>query len=315
VGGVSTWPMAARAQRAAMPLVGFISNASAAGLESLTRAFLDGLHEGGYVVGRDVAVEYRWADGQADRVPALVADLISRRPAVIVTNVNAALVVKAATTTIPVVFYSSMDPVKAGLITSFNRPEANLTGVSFFTGALGPKRLELLQTLVPNANVIGVLLDKNQSDVEDQARDAEVAARALGRKIQIVRVHGESEFDAAFETFIAAGSGALLVGNSPFLTGQRWRLVALAQRHALPASFTAREYVEAGGLMSYGPSVKDAFRQVGLYAARVLKGEKPGDLPVQQPAKFETIINLKTAKNLNLPIPDKLLALADEVIE
>lgn len=315
VGGAAAWPVVALAQQSSLPLVGFITNTSAVGMEPLTRAFLEGLREGGYVEGRDVAVQYRWAEGQADRLPALVADLIDQRPAVIVTNVNAALAVKAATATIPVVFYSSIDPIKAGLITRLNRPEGNLTGVSFFTGTLGPKRLELLQTFVPNVRVIGVLLDNNQSGIEDQAKDAEAAAQAVGRKIQITKVGGDTEFDAGFKRLIQTGCGAVLVGNSPYFTSRRQQLVALAQRYTLPASYTQREYVEAGGLMSYGPSVKDAFRQVGNYAARILRGEKPGDVPVQQAAKFETMINLKTAKALNLAIPDKLLALADEVIE
>ena len=223
--------------------------------------------------------------------------------------------VKEATATIPIVFISGTDPVKAGLVTSLNRPSGNLTGVAFFTGSLGPKRLELLQQLVPNIGVIGVLLDANQSDFEDQLSDAVAAARTGGRKIQVAKVQSENDFDSAFVQIVQSGSGALLVGNSPFFTGQRQKIVALAASHALPASYTQREYVTAGGLMSYGPSVTAEFRQVGIYTARILKGQKPADLPVDQATRFEFIINLKTAKALGLNVPPTLLALADEVIE
>jgi putative ABC transport system substrate-binding protein len=281
----------------------------------LTRAFLDGLREDGFVEGSNVAIEYRWAEGQSARLLALASDLVNRNPAVIVANANAALVVKEATATIPIVFISGTDPVKAGLVTSLNRPSGNLTGVAFFTGSLGPKRLELLQQLVPHAGVIGVLLDANQSDFEDQLNDAEAAARTGGHKIQVAKVQSEHDFDSAFVQIVQAGGGALLVGNSPFFTGQRQKIVALAASHALPASYTQREYVAAGGLMSYGPSVPAEFRQVGIYTARILKGEKPADLPVDRATRFEFIINLKTAKALGLQVPPTLLALADEVIE
>ena len=281
----------------------------------LTRAFLDGLREGGFVEGSNVAIEYRWAEGQSAQLPALASDLVNRNPAVIVANATAALVVKEATATIPIVFISGTDPVKAGLVTSLNRPSGNLTGVAFFTGSLGPKRLELLQQLVPNIGVIGVLLDANQSDFEDQLSDAVAAARTGGRKIQVAKVQSENDFDSAFVQIVQSGSGALLVGNSPFFTGQRQKIVALAASHALPASYTQREYVTAGGLMSYGPSVTAEFRQVGIYTARILKGQKPADLPVDQATRFEFIINLKTAKALGLNVPPTLLALADEVIE
>lgn len=315
-GTSAAWPFAARAQQAAVPLVGFLNSASAGPMTPLTRAFLDGLREGGFVEGSNVAIEYRWAEGQSTQLPALASDLVNRNPAVIVANANAALIVKEATATIPIVFISGTDPVKAGLVTSLNRPGGNLTGVAFFTGSLGPKRLELLRQLVPNAGVIGVLLDANQSDFEDQLNDAEAAAAGTGGgKIQVAKVQSEHDFDSAFMQIVQADSGALLVGNSPFFTGQRQKIVALAASHALPASYTQREYVTAGGLMSYGPSVTAEFRQVGIYTARILKGQKPADLPVERPTKFDLVINLKAAKALGLNVPPILLALADEVIE
>jgi putative ABC transport system substrate-binding protein len=237
------------------------------------------------------------------------------KPAVIVANANAALVVKQATGTIPIVFISGTDPVKAGLVASLNRPGGNLTGVAFFTGQTGPKRLELLQQLVPSADTIGVLLDANQSDLADQLHDAETAASSGGRKVEIAKVQSERDFDSAFAQIARAGSRALLVGNSPFFTGQRQRIVALAASHALPACYTQREYAAAGGLMSYGPNVAAEFRQVGTYTARILKGEKPADLPVDQATRFEFIINLETAKALGLDVPPLLLAQVDEVIE
>jgi putative ABC transport system substrate-binding protein len=305
----------ARAQQAAMPVIGFLNSAAAGTIAPLTRAFLDGLREGGFVDGSNVAIEYRWADGQSDRLPALAADLVKVKPAAIIANANAALVAKQATGTIPIVFISGADPVKAGLVASLNRPGGNLTGVAFFTGQTGPKRLELLQRLVPSADTIGVLLDANQSDFADQLHDAEAAASSGGRKVEIAKVQNERDFDSAFAQIAQAGCRALLVGNSPFFTGQRQRIVALAASHALPACYTQREYPVAGGLMSYGPNVAAEFRQVGAYTARILKGEKPADLPVDQATRFEFIINLKTAKALSIAVPPNLLALADEVIE
>jgi putative ABC transport system substrate-binding protein len=315
LGGAATaWPFAARGQHA-MPVVGFLNSAAAAPFAPLTRAFLDGLRDGGFVDGRNVAIDYRWAEGRADRLPALAADLVDRKPAVIVANANAALVAKRATTTIPIVFLSGTDPIRAGLVNSLNRPEGNVTGVAFFTGQTGEKRMELLLHLVPRAGKVGVLLDTNQSDLADQLRDAEAAARSGSRTIEVAKVQGERDFDRAFEQIETAGSGAVLVGNSPFFTGQRQRIIALAASRALPASYTQREYAEAGGLMSYGPNVAAAFHQVGVYTARILKGERPADLPVEQATRFEFVLNLKTAKALGLEIPATLLALADEVIE
>jgi putative ABC transport system substrate-binding protein len=314
VAASAAWPIPATAQQN-LPVVGFLNSAAAAPLAPLTRAFLDGLRDGGFVDGRNVAIDYRWAEGRADRLPALAADLVNRKPAVIVANANAALVTKQVTTTIPIVFLSGTDPVKAGLVNSLNRPEGNVTGVAFFTGQTGAKRMELLRQLAPRAGKIGVLLDASQSDLADQLRDAEAAVRGDSRTIEVAKVQGERDFDLAFEQIAKAGSGVVLIGNSPFFTGQRQKIVALAASHALPASYTQREYTEAGGLMSYGPNVAAAFHQVGGYTARILKGEKPTDLPVDQASRFEFVINLKTAKALGLDIPPMLLALADEVIE
>jgi putative ABC transport system substrate-binding protein len=315
VSGAASWPLAAGAQQQAVPVIGFLNSASAGPLAPLTRAFIDGLGEGGYVEGRNVTIEYRWAEGQPARLAALIADLVSRWPAVLVANATAALAAKEATATIPIVFISGTDPVKAGLVTSLSRPSGNITGVAFFTGLLGPKRLELLEQLVPKAARIAVLLDANQSDFEDQLNDAEAAVRTTGRQVKIVKTQNNRDFDAAFAEIAESKSGALLVGNSPIFTSQRQQIVALAARHALPACYTQREYVAAGGLMSYGPNVAAEFRQVGLYTARILHGEKPADLPIDQATRFELIINSNTAKALGLVIPDKLLSLADKVIE
>jgi putative ABC transport system substrate-binding protein len=311
----AAWPLAARAQQDAKPTIGFLNSAAAGPLAPLTRAFLDGLRNGGFVDGGNVAIEYRWADGQSDRLPALTAELVKLNPAVIVANANAALVAKQATSTIPIVFISGTDPVKAGLVASLNRPGRNLTGVAFFTGQTGPKRLELLEQLAPQADKIGVLLDANQSDFADQLHDAEAAASSSGRKLEIAKVQSERDFDPAYAQIAQAGARALLVGNSPFFTGQRQRIIALAASRALPACYTQREYVTVGGLMSYGANVAAEFRQVGIYTARILKGEKAADLPVDQATRFEFLINLKTAKALGISVPPNLLALADEVIE
>jgi putative tryptophan/tyrosine transport system substrate-binding protein len=314
-GAVATWPLAARAQQSAMLVIGFLHIGTRDGFQQLVASFHQGLKEVGFVVGQNVAIEYRWADGQSGRLPALTAELVKLNPAVIVANANAALVAKQATSTIPIVFISGTDPVKAGLVASLNRPGGNLTGVAFFTGQTGPKRLELLEQLAPQADKIGVLLDANQSDFADQLYDAEAAASSSGRKLEIAKVQSERDFDPAYAQIAQAGARALLVGNSPFFTGQRQRIIALAASRALPACYTQREYVAAGGLMSYGANVAAEFRQVGIYTARILKGEKAADLPVDQATRFEFLINLKTAKALGISVPPNLLALADEVIE
>ena len=312
----AAWPLAARAQQPALPVVGFLRSTAADDSSAhLVTAFLRGLKEAGFVDGQNMAIEYRWADGSADRLPALARDLVSRQVAVIVANQAAAQAAKAATTAVPIVFVTGADPISGGLVGSINRPEGNVTGVVFTTGELTAKRLGLLHELVPNAAVIGVLLDPGGPAPDELLRGVEEARRAIGRQIKIVEAVREDELDAAVKSIVQAGAGALLVGGGPFFLGQRRQLVALAARHALPASYILRQYTEAGGLMSYGPSMTDAYRRAGAYAARILKGARPADLPVEQAAKFDLVINLKTAKALGLEIPPMLLARADEVVE
>jgi putative tryptophan/tyrosine transport system substrate-binding protein len=297
-------PLAARAQQSAMPVIGFLRSTSATASADLVVALRRGLTEAGYTEGQNLAIEYRWAENQGERLPGLVADLIRRQCAVIIAGGDAsAHAAKAATTSIPIVFATGEDPVKVGLVASLNRPGSNLTGISFYNSAdLHSKQLEFLREVVPKAAVIGLLVNPTQ-------------ARALGQQILIVNASSERDFDIAFATLAQQRAGALLIAGNAFFTGQRDRLVALAARFALPAIYTLREFVAAGGMMSYGGSLTDAYRQVGVYAGRILRGEKPADLPVTLPTKFELVMNLKTVKALGLTVPDKLLALADDVIE
>ena len=309
------WPVAARAQQPVMPVIGFLRSTAAAGSAHLVSAFRQGLKETGFVEGQNVGIDYRWADDQDDKLKGMAADLVRRRVAVIVGNTPSTRAAKAATATVPIVFVMGSDPVRAGLVASINRPGGNVTGVVFTTGDLTAKRLGLLHELVPKAAVIAVLLDPNYPEIEFATKEAEAAGRTIGRKILIVKATNEREFNTAFATMVQAGAGALLVGGGSFFNNQRRQLVALAGRHALPASYVNREYSEAGGLMSYGSSQTDAYRRAGNYAGRILKGTKPADLPVELASRFEMIINLAAAKALGLDIPPMLLARADEVIE
>jgi putative tryptophan/tyrosine transport system substrate-binding protein len=314
-GAAAAWPPAARAQQPAMPAVGFLRVTSLADSTDLVAAFRQGLKETGFVEGQNVTIEYRWADGQNDRLPGLAADLVRRQVAVIVGHSNAVQAAKAASPTTPIIFVVGTDPVRTGLVASLNRPGGNVTGVTFTTVDVTAKRLGQLHELVPKAELIGVLLDPNLPEVELELRDVEVAAQTIGRRVLVVKAASPSEFNAAFATFVQAGVGALLVGGGPFFTSQRQRLAVLSARHAIPSSYTDRQFAVAGGLMSYGPSQTDGYRRAGVYAGRILKGEKAGDLPVDQPTKFELVINLGTATALGMTVPNSMQLIADEVIE
>jgi putative tryptophan/tyrosine transport system substrate-binding protein len=316
IGGAAVaWPVAARAQQPAMPMIGFIRSTSLADATHLVNAFRNGLGEAGFVEGQNVAVEYRSAEDHPDRLQVIVGDLINRQVVVIVGNTNSALAAKAMTKTVPIVFTTGSDPVSDGLVASFSRPGGNVTGVTFLAGELGTKRLELLRELAPSATTIAVLTNLDSPEAVAERREVQAAAQTIKQQLILVDVSNDREIEAAFATFGQRGAGALLGGSGPFLNSHRERIVTLATRQALPAIYALREFVSAGGLMSYGTSIIDAYRQTGIYAGRVLKGAKPADLPVMQPTKFELVINVKTAKALGLTIPQSILLRADEVIE
>jgi putative ABC transport system substrate-binding protein len=316
-GAAAAWPLAARAQQAAMPVIGFLNPTSPDASADRLRAFRQGLKDTGHVEGENVAIEYRWAENQIDRLPELAAELVRRRVAVIVTTGGgpAAFAAKAATTTIPIVFSISEDPVRSGLVASLARPGGNLTGINFFSAELAAKRLELLRELVPTATRVAVLINPAASAAKTTTRDVEAAARALGLQSQALNASTSGEINAAFATFVRERPDALFVGIDPFFNSRRVQMVQLAARHAVLATFPNRDYPEIGGLMSYGANIADSFRQKGAYAGRILKGAKPADLPVVQASKFELVINAETARMLGLTVPPTLLARADEVIE
>jgi putative ABC transport system substrate-binding protein len=315
-GGAAAWPLAARGQQPAMPVVGFLNSETPSGYAPYAAAFRQGLSEGGFVEGRNAAIEYRWAEGHNDRLPALAADLVRRQVAVIAAAGTAsALAAKAATTTIPIVFSTAADPVAEGLVTSLSRPGGNVTGVTNLGVELVQKQVEMLHQMVPKAAVIAALVNPLQPFAEFATKDALAAGRALGLQIHIAQASSERDIDATFATLLRLGAGGLVVCPDAFFLSRRGQLAALAIRHAIPTIFFVREFTAAGGLMSYGPSVTDGYHQVGIYAGRILKGDRPGDLPVQRSAKFSLVINLSTAKVLGLDVPFYLQQLADEVIE
>jgi len=315
-GAAAAWPLAARAQQPGkLPTIGFLGN-DAATWTDWTAAFRQGLKEAGYVEGQNATIEYRWAEGHYDRLPALAADLVGRKVTVIAaTSTPAALAAKAATATVPIVFTTGGDPIKLGLVASLNRPGGNITGVSSLISELGTKRLGLLRELVPSATVIATLVNPNFPDADGQLRDAEAGARALGLQLIVLRAGTEREIDAAFATMAQRGGGVLDVSVDPFFVERRDHIVALAASYAIPAMYPLRDFAVAGGLMSYGTDFADSYRQAGIYTGRIVKGEKPADLPVQRSTKFEFVINLKTAKALGLSVPNSMQLLADKVIE
>jgi ABC-type uncharacterized transport system substrate-binding protein len=313
-GAAASVPFATRAQQS-MPVIGFLRSTTAADATEFVTAFRQGLKDTGYVEGQNVAIEFRWAEGRTDRLPALVDELIHRPVALIVGDAVAMLVAKSATTSVPIVFAAGGDPVGEGLVASLNRPGGNVTGVHFFGGVLGAKRLELLRQLVPKAGTIAMLVYPNTPNTEAERSDVQAAAQVFGQELIVLDASNDREIDTSFATFVQRGASALLVGSGTFTVSHRQRLVALAARDALPAIYHVKEFVRVGGLISYGASVADAYRQAGIHAGRILKGEKPGDLPVMRSTKFELVLNLKTARALGLAVPPTLLATADEVIE
>jgi putative tryptophan/tyrosine transport system substrate-binding protein len=316
-GAAAAWPLAAHAQQPAIPVIGFLGSPSAAEWVHLVAAFQKGLKETGYVQGQNVTIEYRWADGRYDRLPRLAVDLVRQQVSVIFAAGTAApaLAAKTATTTIPIVFANGIDSVQLGIVASLNRPGGNITGVSFLTGDLGEKRLGLVRELVPNVAVGAVLVNPNNPNAESNIRDAREAARLLALQFHVLNASTVQDIDTVFASLVQRQIGVLLVSPDAFFLGQRDQFAALAARYAVPTMYNTREYVAAGGLMSYGTSIADAYRRAGVYTGKILKGAKPADLPVEQSTRFEFVINLKTAKALGLTVPPTLLALADEVIE
>jgi putative ABC transport system substrate-binding protein len=316
LGGAMIAPRALRAQQKTMPVIGYLGNTSPGTAAAFVAALRQGLSENGYIEGQNLAIEYRWAEGRYDRLPALAADLVDRKVDVIVASAGTGIAAaKGGTSTIPIVFFGGGDLVAAGLVASLARPGGNLTGFSIFGRELNPKRLDLVSQVVPQAGVIALLVNPNGPSAELTMRDVQEAASAKGMQLHILKAGTESEIDAAFVTLAQLRVGALVVGSDPFFNSRREQLVALAARHAVPAIYEWREFAEAGGLISYGPSITDTWRQIGIYAGKILKGAKPADLPVQQPTRIELVVNLKTAQALGLTVPPSILARADEVIE
>jgi putative ABC transport system substrate-binding protein len=315
-GATATWPLAARAQRKAMPVIGYLNTGSPDLNPSLLAALRQGLSETGYIEGQNLAVEYRWAEGHYDRLPALAADLVGRKvDLILATSPPSALAAKSATSTIPIVFRGGSDPVGDGLVASLARPGGNLTGVGFGGADLTAKRLELLSELVPRAGVIALLVNPKAPNAESVIQDVVEGARRKGLQLHVLKAGNESEIDTAFASVVELHAGALVVSADPFLSGRREQIVALASRQAVPAIYAWREFAASGGLISYGPSLKAGFHLIGIYAGKILKGAKPADLPVEQPTKFELVINIKTAQALGLTVPPTLITQADDVIE
>jgi ABC-type uncharacterized transport system substrate-binding protein len=316
-GAAAAWPLAARAQQAAMPVIGFLSSRSPAESTAVVAGFHEGLREAGFVEGRNLAIAFRWAEGRYDRLPALAADLVSVRVAVLLAagGPPSAHAAKATTSTIPIVFSAASDPIRLGLVSSLSRPGGNITGMGTFNATLLAKRLEILSELVPSAAPIAYLVNPTNPSADIELKEISAAAKVLGIELRILNASTEQDLDEAFAALARLRARGLVVAGEPFFDSRRDRIVAMASGHAVAASYGFREYVVAGGLMSYGTSITDSYRQAGIYVGRILKGEKPADLPVLQPTKFELVINLKTAKALGLTLPDKLLVAADEVIE
>jgi putative tryptophan/tyrosine transport system substrate-binding protein len=314
LGGAAAWPLAARAQQSTVPVIGFLTSRTPKQAEYLVAAIREGLKEVGYIEGQNVAVEYRYAEGQYGRLPALAADLVGRQVAVIIAGGTAGPTI-AATKIIPIVFTTGFDPVETGLVSSLNRPGGNVTGATFYSGALGAKQIELLRELAPSTATFGLLVNPNGVIAASQVRDTQSAARTIGRELRVLNAGTEREIDEAFAAMAKLSNAALLISVDPFFDSRPKQLIDLAARHALPTACYLRDFVKAGGLISYGASITDTYRQVGNYAGRILKGEKPADLPVMRPTKFELAINLATAKALGLTVPPSLLTTADEVIE